>query len=149
MNHWIISKTISTKDNIIRIQNHFISSRSNQKTIIHKRLFRIEVKYEYQIFASISQYLVTIIVPDLLNRSSLEILHALDNLQHFSIKVSHIVISQILVIYQIPLTASVLTRPSVSFTRKINPFGMSEFITHKVPITSINRWGGQQTDHFM
>ena len=48
-----------------------------------------------------------------------------------------------------PLTASILVRPAVTFARKINPFGMSEFISHKVQIASIDGRSGQQANHLM
>ena len=88
-------------------------------------------------------------MPYFLNRCCLEIFHTLENFQHFFIKITHIVIGQIFVVHQIPLAAGIFARPSVTFTWEVNPFGMPEFISHKVQITSVDSRRGQQADHFM
>jgi len=134
----IIRQTITAIIWIICIQNNFISSGRNQETVISKRLLRVEVEYKNQVLAHIGQYLVTVIMPYFLDRSSLEVLYAFYNSQHGSIKVTHIMICQILVVHQIPLTAGIFTRPTVTFTGEVNPFRMSEFIAHKVKITAID-----------
>ena len=69
----IIRQTITAIIWIICIQNNFISSGRNQETVISKRLLRVEVEYKNQVLAHIGQYLVTVIMPYFLDRSSLEV----------------------------------------------------------------------------
>ena len=145
----IVREPIAPKLYTIRVQNYFVCTRSNQETIICKRLFRIEVEYKYEIFTLIYKYLIAVIMPDFLYWRSLEIFHAFNDLQHIFVKICHIVIGQILIVYQIPLTTGVLARPAISLAWEINPFGMSEFISHEIQITTINRGSSKQTNHLM
>ena len=57
--------------------------------------------------------------------------------------------AEILVIYQIPLSASILVAPSVTLAREINPLWMTELITHEVQVTSVDGRSRKQTDHLV
>ena len=58
-------------------------------------------------------------------------------------------VAQFLIIHQAPLAACIFVRPAVAFTREVNPFGMSELITHKVQIAAIDGSQCHQTDHLV
>ena len=58
-------------------------------------------------------------------------------------------IAQCRVVYQMPLTTGILIRPAIAFAREVNPFRMTELITHEVQITSIDSGSGKQTNHLV
>ena len=39
--------------------------------------------------------------------------------------------------------------PVVTFTRKVDPFGMSEFVAHKIEVTVVGGGEGNKARHFM
>ena len=72
-----------------------------------------------------------------------------DKLYHGLIKLAQILVAQLVVIHQAPLTTCILIAPTVTFTREVNPFGMTELITHEVEVTAIDRRGSEQTYHLV
>ena len=68
---------------------------------------------------------------------------------HCGIKAIEVCKEIVLIVHQRPLTASVLVTPAVSFTREINPFGMSEFVTHKGKVTAVNGRSGDKANHLV
>ena len=58
-------------------------------------------------------------------------------------------IFKIEIIDKMPLASSVLKRPLITFTRKINPFRMPKFIPHKIEIAAIGRCQGNKPYHFV
>ena len=79
----------------------------------------------------------------------LYVLDSFDKMNHCFVKVTQVVITQFFIVYQIPLAASVFIRPSVTFTREVDPFRMTEFISHKVQITAVDSRSCEQTNHFV
>ena len=99
--------------------------------------------------AHVCQYLIAVIVPDLLNGSRLEGSHAFDRLEHVRIKIRHVVVGEVFVVHQVPLAAGVFARPTVAFAREVNPFGMSEFVAHEVEVTAVDGGRCQHAYHLV
>ena len=138
MCHTVISKSISTKLFSVSIQYNIIRSCRNQESVISKGSCGIKIKHKYQIATHKSQYLVTIIMPNLLYVRPLEITHTLDNAKHFTVKITQIMIAQIFIVYQIPLSSCVFVAPTITLSRKVYPFRMPKLISHKVKVSAIN-----------
>ena len=79
----------------------------------------------------------------------MEILLTLDNLQHLPVEIAKPVVAQFLVIHQIPLTTGILIAPSIALAREVNPFGMTELITHEVQVATVDSTCRHQSDHLM
>ena len=58
-------------------------------------------------------------------------------------------IAQFVIIQQIPLPARVLIRPTVTFAREVDPFGVTEFVAHEVEITAIACRHRDEPNHFV
>ena len=138
MPYRIISQAKPPETGSVSVQYDLIFSLRNQETVIRERFRRAKVEHENQIFTHISQYLIAIIIPNLLDRGILEILHASDQFQHLAVEIAQEMVLQIQIVHQIPLAASVFIRPSIALPREVDPFRMPELISHKVQITAIN-----------
>ena len=54
-----------------------------------------------------------------------------------------------LLIRKRPLTAGVMIRPAIAFTREVYPFRMPEFIAHEIQITIARSRRGKKSGHLM
>ena len=88
-------------------------------------------------------------MPYLLDRRIVEVLFTLDDRQHFTVEIAKIMITKLLVVHQIPLSAGVLIAPSIAFTREVDPLRMSEFIAHEIQITAVDGCCRSKTDHLV
>ena len=88
MMNGIIREPEATESVSIGIQYHLIFTLRHKETVIGKRFCRIEIEYEHQVFSHISQNLIPIVIPNFLYRSGLEVLHATDQFQHFTIEIA-------------------------------------------------------------
>lgn len=70
-------------------------------------------------------------------------------MNHGFVEGSEVLIFQIISIYEVPLPTGVFIGPAVSLTRKIDPFGVAEFISHEVEVTAVDSREGYQPYHFM
>ena len=55
-------------------------------------------------------------------------------LVHFFVESVEVAVSKIFVVHQVPLTTTMLITISITFSREIDPFGMTEFIAHEVEV---------------
>ena len=58
-------------------------------------------------------------------------------------------IAEFLVVDEVPLPASVLIAPSVTFAGEVDPFGMSELIAHEVEVAAVDGAEGGQANHLV
>ena len=107
------------------------------------------VEHKYQISATESEHLVVVFLPELIHRERLEIIFGRNHLNHCIIKSIEEFIFKILTIHKIPLTAGILIAPSVPLAREIDPFRMTELISHEVEVASIDCGERNETDHLM
>ena len=114
----------------------------NQKTVIGKRRNRIEIEYKNQVLAPERQDFIFIVVPHFMNSGNLKVIHGADETNHCFVKIAEKTVFQIRIIDQVPLTTGLFVRPSVAFSRKINPFGMPEFISHKIKVSAVDGGSG-------
>ena len=149
MPYGIISQAKPPETGSVSVQYDLIFSLRNQETVIRERFRRAKVEHKNQVFTHISQYLIAIIIPNLLDRGILEILHIPDQFQHLTVEIAQEMVLQIQVVHQIPLTASVFIRPSIALPWEVDPFRMPKLISHEVQITAINGRSRNQTDHLM
>ena len=56
---------------------------------------------------------------------------------------------QIFTVHKIPLSACVFVAPSVSFTWEVDPFWMSELISHEIEISAVDGSQSHESYHFM
>ena len=86
--HAVIVQTITTKLFGIGVQHHFVTSGRNKESVAGKRLAGVKVEDKQEVFACVGQYLVVIAMPNLLHWSLLDVLLALDNLEHCGIEIA-------------------------------------------------------------
>ena len=132
MSYAIVCQAKTSKFFCIGIENNLVCSVGNQKTIVCKRPSRIEIENEDIILTTVCQYLVTVIMPYFNHRSILYILHLSHRIYQTRIKITQIMLTQVFIVYQVPLATCIFMRPSITFAREVNPFRMTELITHKV-----------------
>ena len=88
-------------------------------------------------------------MPYFLNGCGLEILLRLDDFKHLPIEVAQPMVAQVFIVNQIPLATGILVRPAITLTREVNPFRMSELITHEVQIAAIDGTSRHEANHLM
>ena len=86
--HCIISKTIAAKILRISIQYNLIAACWYEEAIIGITSRGREIEHKYKVATHEAEYLIAIVVPDFHDRSILEILHTLDDLEHLSVKIA-------------------------------------------------------------
>ena len=149
MFHAVVGKSVTSISGIVGVENNFVTTGGYQESVVGERLLWIEIENKYQILTHIGEYLVAVVVPDFLYGSVMEVFNALDDLQHGSFEVTQVVVGQVLVVHQVPLSTGILARPSVAFAWEVYPFGMAELVAHEVEVTSIDGSGCQQADHLV
>lgn len=92
---------------VVGVEHHGVFALLDQETITLKRLRRVEVEDEQQRAALVSQHLIAIVVPDLNHFGPLEISHALDHPEHCLVKVTKVVVAEVMVVNEIPLAAGI------------------------------------------
>ncbi len=100
-------------------------------------------------YPHISEYAVVVLIPYLHQWGGLKGGNRPDKGDHGLVEIAQIVIFQIGIICQMPLSACIFIGPVVPFTGKIDPFGMTELVTHEIEIAAIDGGGRHQTDHLM
>ena len=149
MTYTVVSQAIAAKLYGIGIEHDFIRSLRNQETIIGKRTGRTEIEHKDVVATHVGQHLVAIVMPYFDNVCLLYVLHVLYHLQHCLVKITQIVIAQVFVIHQAPLTTGIFVAPSVTLAREVYPFGMTELVPHEVQITAVQGRSREQTYHLM
>ena len=136
--HRVVGKAISAKVLRVGIEHHVIGTRWHEEAIIGIAACGREVKYEHEIATHEAEHLVAIVVPNLHNRSILEVFHTLNDLEHLTIEVTKPVIAEIFVVDEAPLTTGIFVTPAITLTREVDPLRMSELIAHEIEIASID-----------
>ena len=70
-------------------------------------------------------------------------------LYHSLVKTIQVCKEIICIVHQIPLTTRVLMTPTITLTREINPLGVTELISHKCEISTIDSRSCDETNHLM
>ena len=109
----------------------------------------VEVKDKQQLVLFKHQYLVAVVLRSYVLGFWLENVEVRVQLYHFLLEVVQKMVSQITVVRKIPSSSAVVVRPSVALARKVNPFRMSEFVTHESQVTLTSETECQESDHFM
>lgn len=104
----VISQTETTVGLVVGVESHGVLAFFYKEAIVFERLGGIEVEYEEQRATLVCEDLVAVIVPDLDDRCALEHAYALDQRNHRLVKISQIVIAQIMIVDEIPLAAGIL-----------------------------------------
>ena len=73
----------------------------------------------------------------------------LHGVEHGLVKVAELMKFKVGVIPQGPLATGIVMCPVITFARKVDPFGMSEFVAHKVEVTVVGGSEGNEARHFM
>ena len=68
---------------------------------------------------------------------------------HRRIESAEIMVAQVRIVHQGPLPSGIFVRPSVSRTREVDPFRMTEFIAHEIEVSPSAGRQGNQTDHLV
>ena len=108
MGHAIVSKTIATKLLRIGIQHHFVRACRYKEAIIGIAARRREIEHKDKVATHIAQHLIAVVVPYLSHRRCLEILLRLDDLKHLAVEIAQPMITQVLIVDEVPLSAGIL-----------------------------------------
>lgn len=103
--------------------------------VVFKALSGMEVEDEQKIFFFEDNNLISLVLGTNIIVSRVKPFEMFFKMNHVSIKVIEESESKKLIISKIPSTTTMVVTPSIILSREINPFGMTEFITHKVQIT--------------
>ena len=133
----------------VAVNHHFIFSRGSKEAIAVETLYRVPIEDKHEVSTHEREHLVVVFLPKFIHWESLEIVNSGDSLHHSVVKSVEEFVFQILAVYKLPLTACIFIAPAVPFAREVDPFGMSELITHKVEITTIDGSQSDKTYHLM
>jgi len=56
-------------------------------------------------------------------------------MDHRLVKITQVFVAQVRIVNEAPLAAAVVITPAIAPAWEVNPFGMSEFIAHKVQVS--------------
>ena len=138
MGDGVISKTVAAKLLGVGVEHNVVRACRHKESIVGERAVGTEVEHEDEVASHECKHLVAVVVPYLLYGSLREVLLAFNHLEHGLVEVAKIVVVEFLVVHEVPLAACILVAPSVALAREVNPFGMSELVTHEVEIAAIN-----------
>lgn len=127
----IIGKAMTAKLLRIRIEHHLVTARRHQEAIVGVRARGREVEHKDKVATHEGEYLVAVVMPYLNDRLLLEVANALHHAQHLTVEVAQPMVTEVVIVYQVPLTTGVLIAPAVAFAREVNPFGMSNSLPMK------------------
>ena len=127
----VVREAIAAKLLGIRVEHYLVGCLVNHKSVAREALGRVEVEDEDEIAAAVGQNLVAIVVPDFLNGCLLEILHALDEENHRSVKVAQIVVAEVLVVNEDPLATGIIVAPAVAFAGASQPPRLGPTLCHQ------------------
>ena len=95
----------------------------------------MEVEDHHAVATTESQHFVAIVFAQR-DRGKFEQLVLFHAMNHIAVEAIQPTVFQRIVIRQIPLATSILVRPTVSFSRKVYPLRMAEFVAHEVEIAT-------------
>ena len=147
--HFHIDESVSSEFGIVATEYVLVFSCRGQNAVSVEGFERVEVEYEKQIVAQECEYLVSVVFTEFDDRGSFEFFLLAYDVNHGFVEGSEVLIFQIVSVYEVPLPTSVFIGPAVSLTRKIDPFGVAEFISHKVEVAAVDGREGYQPYHFM
>ena len=145
----VVDIAISAIFRVIAVHHARIFAYRCQYLVAHVRTVWTEVEHKCIFAAAICQHLVVVLFPHLHHRKFFKLLDAAYEVYHIVVECIEEAILQVYAIHEFPLAASVLIRPSIAFAREVNPFGMAEFIAHKVEITAVDSRCGDHSYHLM
>lgn len=137
MGHAVIRQSKPAEFFIIGIEDDIIFAFRDEEAVVGEGFGRREIEDEDEVTSHIREDLICIVMPYFANGEFFDVRLRLDNGEHFAVEVPELMIAQFLIIQQIPLTPGILMRPSVTFAREVNPFGVTEFIPHEVEVTAV------------
>lgn len=80
------------------------------------------------------------------------LVHGLEDLLHIVhglVKLTQLAVSQILVIFQVPLSSAIVITVVVTISWEVNPFWVTELIAHEVEVGLSTETEGNKSDHFV
>lgn len=138
MSHRVVIEPIAAEILVVTIQYHVITARGYKEAIVGEASRGREIENEEQLTPHKCQHLIAVIVPYLLHGGKIEVLLALDYLQHFLVEVAQVVVAKLFVVNQVPLPAGIFITPSIAFAGEIYPLWVSKLIAHEVEVTAID-----------
>ena len=124
----------------------FASIGRNMVTLVGS--FSIKIKGENLASAFIDENFIFLANPEIF-RSPSEDAIFLNEVNHLGVKIIQILKAKFWIVYQMPLSATILITPVVALTWKIYPLGVAEFVAHKVEIAVAAGRQSEKADHFM
>ena len=145
----IIIEPMTAEFDGVGVQQHLIGTLTHHEAVACVAAIVAEVEDEEEFAALIGQHLIAVVRPNFGDGCLLDILLQLQDFQHLAVEVSEVVVAELLVVDEVPLTAGVLVAPSVFLSREVDPLGMTELITHEVEISAVDGAGSEQTNHLV
>ena len=76
-------------------------------------------------------------------------LHRVDEANHRTVELLQVMVEEICIICETPLTTGIVVRPVVAFAGEVDPLGVTELIPHKVEVSTIHRGGSSETNELI
>lgn len=109
----------------------------------------VEIKHKQRVSLLVNQNFVTVMFCSDVLRLWFKNVKVCVKFDHLLFEVVQKMISERLIISQVPSSSTVMIRPAVSFTRKVNPFRMPKLVAHKSQVTLTSETESQKSYHFM
>lgn len=91
----------------VGVEHDLIFALRHEESVVGEGFARVEVEDKQQLLAAVSQHQVAIAVPHFLYFGLLEIVFAFDDFDHLAVKITKVVVFQVVIVHQVPLATGV------------------------------------------
>jgi len=145
----VVDKAIATKGLAVSIDDDGVCALRDIDRIVDVRACGVEIEDEEIVPTPEGQSLILLMDVILLNMERVEGLHRVDEANHRTVELLQVVVEEICIICEAPLTAGVVVRPAITFAWEVNPFGVTELIPHEVEVSTIHRGSSSETNELI
>ena len=138
--------TVSAEFNAIAVQDHTVLSGWRHDPIIAVRAVGMKVEHKHESGAFTSDDFIFQVLVNNKGTRCIQKKEGFGQRGHLPVEPRQQVVFKIDVIHQVPLPAGIMIGPVVARSRKIDPFGVTEFVAHEIKITCIGSGHCDQPD---
>ena len=156
MLHRVVRQAKASKLLGIGVEYHLVLARRDRYAIALEGLHAIPVEDKHQVTALVCHYLIALVVAEFILPWQVHAITILHRCQVLTQEVYHLLIKEIQTgeevtwaIHQTPLTAGILMAPTIALAREVNPFGVTELVTHESEITAIDGRSSNKANHLV
>ena len=150
VDHRSIVTPLTPVERIVRRQQRPVASRSrNRNPVVGHTRRRMPVENEKQIAVTECHRLVGLVHQLIVGIAAPHHTVRLGHRQHGPVEKTELTVAQAVVVSQRPLAARITVAPAVPLARKVDPFGMTELVAHKIEIGLASQRKRHQPDHLV